>query len=191
MLKKIIIVSLVCLFLFSLMVGSTFAKPENHPLGGPPGQAIKAHPHGGPPGLARKAVISEPALLEVWFDDGSAIIVDGVARGQTVHFAVTYQGIVISAMALQNSRTSYWEGQGLEWADMSAYDEATWYWVWTSGGAKGRGRQVLTIGYAEGILYEPEPPIDEELPIDDPEPDPEEPEEPELPGEPVEPIVEE
>jgi hypothetical protein len=188
MYRKVLIIVLVLVFLISSVA---FAQPAWKQAGElPPGLQNK----GGPPGQLRIAQVAQPATLEVLFDDGSVIIVDGVARGQTVQFAVTYQGIVVSATALQNSRISYWEGQGLEWADMSAYDEATWYWVWTSGGAKGRGRQVLTIGYAEGILYEPEPPIDEEPPIDDPEPDPEEPEKPELPGEPeepVEPIVEE
>jgi hypothetical protein len=178
---KILAVVLIIMF----VAGSVYAQPAWKQAGElPPGLQGK----GGPPGQLRIAMVAQPATLEVLFDDGSVIIVDGSARGQTVQFAVTYYGIVLSATALQNGRVTYWSGQGLEWADMSAYDEAIWQWVWTSGGAKGRGRQVLTIGYAEGILYEPEPPIDEEPPIDDPEPDPEEPEEPELPGEPEEPI---
>ena len=159
--KKVLCLILVFMFLF---VNIGFAQPAWKQAGElPPGLQGK----GGPPGQLRIAQVAQPATLEVLFDDGSVIVVDGLARGQTVQFAVTYYGIVLSATALQNSRTSYWEGQGLEWADMSAYDEATWYWVWTSGGAKGRGRQVLTIGYAEGILYEIEEPIEEELPIDD------------------------
>jgi hypothetical protein len=154
--KKVIVSLIVVLFLFS-MIGAAFA-----------------HPLGGPPGLARRAAVSEPATLTVTFDSGEVIVVEGVAQGQTVQFAFAGTGIITDMVAEQNGRITYWSGQGSEYADMSEFDEALWQVVWTSGGAFGRGRQVLTIGYAEGFIYDE--PVDEE-PIDDEEPEDEEPEE--------------
>ena len=172
--KNVIVFLIVVLFLFG-MAGAIFA----HPLGGPPGQLKKGevvgNPFGGPPGLARKAFVSQPATLTVTFDSGEVLVADGVAQGQTVQFTFAGTGIITDMVAEQNGRITYWSGQGSEYADMSEYDEALWHVVWNSGGAFGRGRQVLTIGYAEGFLYEVEEPIDEEPPIDDEEPVDEEP----------------
>jgi len=174
--KNALIFLVVVLFLFG-MAGAIFA----HPLGGPPGQikkgevVEKVHPQGGPPGLMRKAFVSQPATLTVVFSDGYVEVVEGVTQGMTVQFTFAGTGTIIDMVAEQNGRITYWSGQGSEYADMSEYDEALWQVVWTSGGAFGRGRQVLTIGYAEGFLYEVEEPIDEEPPIDDEEPVDEEP----------------
>jgi len=168
--KNVIIFLVVVLFLFG-MVGAISA----HPLGGPPGQIKKGveqvHPHGGPPGLTRQAYVSQPATLTVVFSDGYVEVVEGVTQGMTVKFMFYGEGVIVDMIAEQNGRVSSWQGQGAEFADMSEYDEAYWGVVWTSGGAFGRGRQVLTIGFAEGFMYEAKEPIDEEEPIDDDEED--------------------
>jgi len=182
--KKTLVCLLVVMFMF-VLIGSAYA----HPLGGPPGQlkkgevVEKVHPHGGPPALARKIFVSQPATLTVVFSDGYVEVVEGASEGQVVKFMFYGEGVIVDMIAEQNGRVTMWSGQGSEWADMSEYDEAYWEVVWTSGGAKGRGRQVLTIGSAEGFIYEEpvdEEPIDEE-PVDDEEPEEEEPvdEEPE------------
>ena len=161
--RKVLCLVLVIMFLIS-SVG--FAQPAWKQAGElPPGLAKQAGKV--PPGLQRQADVAQPSTLTVTFDDGAVFVVEGMPEGQTVKFAVTYTGIVVSAVAEQNGRFTEWVGNGEEYADMSAYDEATWQWVWTSGGAKGRGRQVLTIGYADGIIYEVEEPVEEE-PIEEP-----------------------
>jgi len=121
-----------------------------------------------PPGQARKAQVSQPATLTVTFDSGEVAIFDGVSwsSGIVNHFVVTGSGVIVDMVAEQGGRVTYWQGQGEEYADMSEYDEASWVIVWTAGGAFGRGRQILTIGYGEGFYYEVEEPIDEE-PIDE------------------------
>lgn len=167
--KKSIIVLLCIVFMLSLMVGQTMAKPAWKEAGElPPGLQNKS----GPPGQLKRAEVAEPATLTVWFEDGDVLIFDGVSNGQVIKFIVSHYGIVIAAVAEQGNRTTEWVGNGSEFADMSIFDEVTWNFNWTSGGAKGRGRQVLTIGSAEGLLYEVEEPV--EPPIDE-EPEPEEP----------------
>ena len=163
--RKVIALLIIVVFVVSL-AGVAFAQPAWKQAGELP------------PGLARKAQVSQPATLTVTFDSGEVFVADGVSQGQTVQFTFAGTGIITDMVAEQNGRISYWSGQGAEYADMSEFDEALWQVVWTSGGAKGRGRQVLTIGYAEGFIYDE--PVDEE-PIDDEEPVDEEPidEEPE------------
>ena len=183
--RKSIIVLICIVFLLSLMVGSTMARPAWKEAGGlPPGLQDK----GGPPGQVKIAEVLQPATLTVTFDDGAVLVFEGISNGQVIQFVVEYYGSVISAVAEQGNRTTEWTGNGSEWADMSIFDEVTWHFTWTSGGAKGRGRQVLTIGYAEGFIYEVDDPVDEEPIDEEEEPIEEEPEEPELPGEPEEPV---
>ena len=172
--RKSIIVLICIVFLLSLMVGSTMARPAWKEAGElPPGLQSKGGAPGqiksGPPGQLKKAEVAQPATLTVWFEDGDVLVFDGITNGQVVKFIVNHYGIVVGAVAEQGNRTTEWVGNGEEWADMSIYDEVTWHFVWTSGGAKGRGRQVLTIGSAEGLLYEVEEPVEEEPPIEEPE----------------------
>jgi hypothetical protein len=178
--KRIIVWTLIIVFCLA-SVG--FAQPAWKQAGElPPGLQGK----GGPPGMVRKAQIAQPATLTVVFDSGEVAVFDAhtFSSGLVNHFIVTGSGVIVDMVAEQNGRVTYWSGQGAEYADMSEYDEAQWLVVWTGGGAFGRGRQVLTIGHAEGFYYEVEEPIDEE-PIDE-EPIDEEPIDEPIDEEPIE-----
>jgi len=128
------------------------------------GMARPAHPHGGPPGLVRQEQIQEEVeelLLLPWS-------VLGERKGQVIKFTVVMcqdavNDLLDGEYEVSLSNDYVWTGEGIELLQElqdGALEEAeynyvaTVVWTYTSGGAFGFGRRVLSLDEVLEVIHD-------------------------------------
>lgn len=124
--------------------------------------AAMAHPHGGPPGQVAKVQINELAEnAELWIGD-ALLEQDVFRRGMTIQFVMVVREPMVEWMLENPSIVAIlydeevlieWSGNGIRHLEAleEGFREAELHWVYSLGGARFRGNQVLTLSSAEPV----------------------------------------